>query len=387
MERGVKELRRGGEAPDRVCEAVREAASKRRRLRPRGAGSWWPDGGARALDATVDALHVRVDAEDLVATAGAGVPLDQLAVSLAAHGVFLAVDPPGEPYRTLGGALASGSPGPLAAGFGPPRDQVLGMTLVAGNGTIFRTGGRVVKNVAGFDLAKVAVGGHGAFGVIRSVHVRLRSLPAEDLTAGWCGKRDRIAAAAARLLAEGALPAALEVVSPSLAAALGLEESWTLMIRALGTHAGVEEELDWADDVVRRQGVVATDGPDDVWGRWRRSLGTLPVLLRIGADPCAWPAAADLVARTLGAAAAISVTVPRGTVRAGASEVTPDAVVRLRRECAARGWPVTLERAAAALREQCGVWGELGPRARDLTARLRAVFDPNGVFAVPLFGA
>ncbi|HWO89946.1 MAG TPA: FAD-binding protein, partial [Gemmatimonadales bacterium] len=312
------------------------------------------------------------------------VPLDQLAVALAAHGAFLALDPPGEPYRTLGGALAAAAPGPLAARFGPPRDQVLGLTAVAGNGTVFRTGGRVVKNVAGFDLAKVVIGGHGAFGIIRSVHLRLRALPAEDLTAGWVGTRERVAAAAARLLAAGAMPAAMEVVSPALAATLGIGREWTLMVRALGTPEGVEEELDWVDEQVRPAGLAATDGPDDVWGRWRPAVGSYPVLVRIGADPGAWTAAADLAVRWLGDSAALSVTVPRGTVRACAGEAEAVRIQALRRDCAARGWPVTLERGPAELRRYCGIWGELPPGLARLTERVRAVFDPNGVFAVPL---
>lgn len=374
----------GPDGVDPVAEAVRAAAARRTRIAPRGAGTWWPDRDEPVLDTASDAMHVRVDAEDLVATAGAGVPLDQLAVTLSAHGAFLALDAPGAPYRTLGGALAAAAPGPLAARFGPPRDQVLGLSAVAGNGTVFRTGGRVVKNVAGFDLAKVVIGGHGAFGIIRSVHLRLRALPAEDLTAGWVGTRERVAAAAARLLGAGALPAAMEVVGPALAATLGIDQEWTLMVRALGTPNGVEEELDWVDEQVRQAGVTPSGGPDDVWGRWRPAVGAYPVLVRIGADPGAWTDAADLVVRRLGVAAAVSVTVPRGTVRAGAGEAEAERIEALRRDCAARGWPVTLERGPAELRRRCGVWGELPPGLARLTERIRAVFDPNGVFAVPL---
>src|SRR3972149_4200064 len=78
----------------------------------------------------------------------------------------------------------SRSGAPLAALFGPPRDQVLGLSMIAGNGTLLRVGGRVVKNVAGFDLAKAVIGAHGGFGAIVEVHLRLRARAQADRTAG-----------------------------------------------------------------------------------------------------------------------------------------------------------------------------------------------------------
>src|SRR6185369_16106308 len=134
-------------------------------------------------------------------------------------------------------------PGPLAALFGPPRDQVIGLTFVAGAGTTVRTGGRVVKNVAGFDLAKLVVGGRGAFGVIAEAHLRLRAIPEADLTRTWIGSRAEIAQATARLMNAGAMLAALEVTGSGLRAGMDAG-TWTMMARALGTGVGVAEELD-----------------------------------------------------------------------------------------------------------------------------------------------
>ncbi|MFI5207993.1 MAG: FAD-binding oxidoreductase, partial [Gemmatimonadales bacterium] len=238
-------------ALDRLTAEVRRAASHRGRLVPRGSGGWWTDAtpGSVPLDCAVPGGLTRLDAADLVATAGAGCTLADLETGLAEHGAWLALDPPGPRTRTLGGVLGSGASGPLAAGFGPPRDQVLGLTIVAGNGEVVRTGGRVVKNVAGFDLAKLVIGGHGAFGIVVEAHLRLRARPAADRTRAWA--LADAPALAQRLLAAGVTGAAFEVVSPALAEALGLPLSWTLLLRALGTADGVDEELDAASAALR----------------------------------------------------------------------------------------------------------------------------------------
>lgn len=391
-----------------VSEAVRAAAARRARLYPRGSGSWWPDAppGARMLELSSHADLTRLDAADLMATAGAGSRLDALAGSLAEAGAWLALDPPGSPTRSLGGALAAGGGGPLSAGFGPPRDQVLGMTLVAGNGTVVRFGGRVVKNVAGFDLGKVVIGGHGGFGIIVEVHLRLRARPEADRTRAWAGPLAGVASAAARLIAAGCAPAALEVLHPDLATALGAgdagsapagrhpdpgyaEGDWVLALRAIGTAPGVEEELDAAARAVEAapgcREVGFGEGDDArAWTRWRTAVGAWPVVLRVGTDPAAWADALALACEHAGAVLGASVTVPRGTVRIGAATLAPAAIADLRQAAARRGWPVTLERADAATRAAAGVWGALPAGALQLTRALRAAFDPDSVFDVPL---
>ena len=92
--------------------------------------------------------------------------------ALAAQRLWLAIDPPGRPERSVGSVAATATAGPLREGFGPVRDHVLGCTVVTGDGRIVRAGGRVVKNVAGFDLAKLHVGGFGAFGITTSASAR-----------------------------------------------------------------------------------------------------------------------------------------------------------------------------------------------------------------------
>jgi glycolate oxidase FAD binding subunit len=119
---------------------------------------------------------IEVDAEEGVARALAGTPLGELREAVDAAGWALPFDPPGL-HTTLGGTLAAAAIGPRHLGFGPPRDLVLGMDVVLGDGVRTRCGGRVVKNVTGYDLMKLQVGAHGSFGVISAAWLRLRPKP------------------------------------------------------------------------------------------------------------------------------------------------------------------------------------------------------------------
>jgi glycolate oxidase FAD binding subunit len=115
-------------------------------------------------------------AGDLVVTAGAGTPLDTLQAHLAEQGQRLTADPP-VPGGTVGGMVATGLSGGLRLAHGAVRDLIIGMSAVRADGVVHRSGGRVVKNVAGYDLAKLHTGAYGTLGVITSVTFRLHPLP------------------------------------------------------------------------------------------------------------------------------------------------------------------------------------------------------------------
>lgn len=328
---------------------------------------------------TASAGLLRLDAADLVATAGGDVTLAELDEAARAAGAWVALDAPGPRTRRLRDALGSGTPGPLAAFFGPPRDQVIGLAFRAGDGTLVRTGGRVVKNVAGFDLAKLVVGGHGAFGVVEEAHLRLRARPEADATRLWLGGQDDIAIVAARLMHAGCLPAAFEVVSPSAGLVAG---GWGLLMRAMGTGVGVEEELE-AASALAGESVSEVPVADDVWPRWSGLVGAWQVCVRIGTDPSRWNDAVHLASKH--GATAFSVTVPRGTVRAHFEPGRADALRALRRDAAARGWPVTIETADAATLASVGVWGAMPAGTLRIAQALRATLGPEGTQGIPLW--
>jgi glycolate oxidase FAD binding subunit len=169
-----------------ASEAIAERLAAGAPVRIEGAGTkagWGrPLTGLEPLSTTEMDRIAAHDAGDFTAVLEAGVPLAVAQEAFAAAGQMLALDPPGA-QATIGGVVASADSGPLRHRYGAPRDLVIGITLALPDGTVARSGGRVIKNVAGYDLPKLAAGSYGTLGVITEVCVRLHPLPARTATA------------------------------------------------------------------------------------------------------------------------------------------------------------------------------------------------------------
>lgn len=361
-----------------VCQAAQEAGWK---LRIEGQGSWLP------LDTPADlALSTRgltritaISGADLVATVEAGVPLDALRAELERQRLWLALDPPGRPDRTLGGIVASGTAGALRHGFGAVRDHVLGCTVATGDGRLVEAGGRVVKNVAGYDLTKLHAGGFGGFGVITELHLRLRAQPAADRTLVARGDRAALCHAARRVVDRQAGVVALEILSPALAA----RPDWSLATRITGTPEGVAAE---SSRLELESGISwERFSPDSATAFWqfvaRAPLGG-SVSIRLGTLLDGVEDTLDLVTETLGEGI-LSAGAGSGALRwAGDPDATT--LLALRRRAAEREIPLTLERGPWALRRQVGHFGAYREGVGQLVDRLRETFDPRRSIAVAL---
>jgi glycolate oxidase FAD binding subunit len=156
------------------------------------------------------------EAGDLTCTVEAGIRLSALEAALAPAGQRLSLDPPGDP--TIGACLGASLSGPLRHRFGAPRDLVLGVTLVLADGTIANAGGKVVKNVAGYDLGKLVCGSRGRLAFIGRVSLRLHPVPAA--TATVVVESDDVTGVAAALLASQLVPSAVDVLHPGRVAVL-----------------------------------------------------------------------------------------------------------------------------------------------------------------------
>ena len=168
-------------------DRLRDAVARSRALRVVAGGSWLDANRPVHADAMLDLNSqvgiVEYEPGDLTLTARAGTTLDEITRATAAHGQWLSLDPYGDSSRaTLGATIATGSYGPLAHSFGTPRDMTLGVEFVTGAADVVRGGGRVVKNVAGFDLTRLVTGSWGTLGVITEATVRLRAIPPVEAT-------------------------------------------------------------------------------------------------------------------------------------------------------------------------------------------------------------
>jgi glycolate oxidase FAD binding subunit len=372
------------ESTREVADRVRAARAARRPLRITGAARWLDAGrpcrAGETLEIGAQTGVVEYEPGDLTLTARAGTSLAELARVTRAEGQWLPLDPFGAADGTIGATMATASAGPLSSAFGTPRDQAIGCELVTGAGEIVRAGGRVVKNVAGFDLVRLAVGAWGTLGVITEVSLRLRALPERERTLAIdVGAED----AWRWLRASEFTPLAAELLSPPLARALGASAaSSTLLLRLGGNDAYVAAAAESAS---------ALGTPREVDGRIWDALAAIEppgsAVIRLSTAPSRvaplWERAASIVERAGGIAHA---TLRRGVVRcilpvSGGGE---DELARL------RGMVGALQHLASSIVERlpASLWASLvPPTAMDrLSIGARDAFDPDRLLNPGILG-
>lgn len=366
---------------DAVALLLGTAHAEGWRVRVEGAGTWMPGDAPADLAVTTRRLD-RVESvhpQDLVATVEAGLGVDLLRHQLADRGTWLGLDPPGAQGRTIGSVLATAAAGPLRHGLGAVREHVLGLRVVTGDGRVVESGGAVMKNVAGYDLTKLQVGGFGAFGIIVQAHLRLRALPRADVTAMLEGPRDELARIAADVMDARLEPVALELVSPALAR----RERWTLAVRLAGSAALVAAgEAGLRAVTGGRTAQLRAEEAAAFWRHASEGLAARSVTLRLGGVAAATEELLDLVQHQLGDEW-MTATPGVGLVR-WAGDATAERLRHVRKALAAIEVPLTLERAAWPLRSVVGHFGAYREGVGPLVAGLRRTFDPGERLVVPI---
>lgn len=371
-----------------VAAIVADAAERHAPLRIVGRGHWLDAGGPPPDDTTplaVDALSgiVAYTPGDLTLTARAATPLATIAAVTAEHGQWLALDPFGSPDGTLGATVATASAGPLAHTFGTPRDATLGIEAVTGTGAVIRSGGRVVKNVAGFDLTRLFTGAWGTLGVLTEITVRLRARPPVDETwavavpAGGAALDALCAATRAAPIA----PLALELLDARLAADVGLGERDVLLVRLGGGPDAVSAQRTAVQTLGLTESVSTT-----VWDALRGIEPPGAAVARVSDLPArladCWRLAGEV-----GGAAPIRrhASVGRGVVRVIAAAGDAPAVAALIHAARAggdAGGPTVI---AERLPRTAGPAPWSVPNAA-LARRVKQAFDPAGVLNPGLLG-
>jgi FAD/FMN-containing dehydrogenase len=239
-----------------IVSAIGENVATRTPLRITGRSNWLDAGrpvrSARALSLRDDTGVVSYVPGDLTLTVRAGTTLAEIERVTLEHDQWLPLDPYGSSDGTIGATIATASAGPLASGFGLPRDLLLGLEFVNGSGEIIRAGGKVVKNVAGFDLSRLLTGSWGTLGVITEVTLRLYARPRADRTF-VISLRGEQAKALAHAAYTSISPYALQLVSASVARALGLGEHPACLVRLGGNDAVVAEQLIVLSQIARTE--------------------------------------------------------------------------------------------------------------------------------------
>ena len=274
-----------------VCEVMKLASSEHWAVAPAGAMTWLDAGNIpNRIDLVLSTQRlnhiIEHEPADLVAIAEAGVTLRNFNDALEQKGQWLPLDPPDEENgrATIGGVVATGLGGAQQFGYGAPRRHVIGMKVVLADGSLIKVGGRVVKNVAGYDLCKLFTGSYGTLGVIVEVNFKLRPIPLETRTILAPGNRAELLQQAQRVIASRLFPVAVELLSPKFAIATELAEAdeHLLLIRFAGSANAVIDQTNRAVEMfaVNNGHRPARMISDDklIW----RSLAALP--LRHAAD-------------------------------------------------------------------------------------------------------
>jgi glycolate oxidase FAD binding subunit len=338
---------------------------------------------------------------DLTATVEAGMTVEAFQTALRSRGQWLSLDPADADRATVGGVLATNAYGPRRHLYGTARDLLIGVTVVTADGAVVKGGGKVVKNVAGYDLPKLFIGSFGTLGVIAEATVKLRPLAEQEELVSVRFERLKDAGAAVKAVAASDLiPNAVELLDGAAAAGAGLAAGSTGSSGAVLVVGfdGIQEQVDW-----QRAELARLTGP--LSGRDVRQLdaGAWP---RLGpAARAAFPTPAAVVslvvlpsqvaeimeqgagiARARGLASAWAAHAGVGVMRAAlSSDPAPKdpaalaAVITEWREMArAGGGHANLEWAPLAVKSHVPVWDDPGAAGR-IMERIKAQLDPRNI--------
>jgi glycolate oxidase FAD binding subunit len=389
------------EALDALRATVARRVEAGQAIYPQGGGTALDYGGTPtapgvAIDTTALARVLDYPAADMTITVEAGMSLRRLQEILGAHNQRLPLDAPCDDRATLGGIFATNTSGPRRYGAGRPRDHIIGIGFVTADGKLIRGGGRVVKNVAGYDFPKLLTGSLGTLGVIAEMTFKVRPRP-ETGALVWLPV-DQTSELAARLDAlntSATRPMAVELLNRPAARRVGAAwnlpvADWVLVVGYEDNAAAVTWQVERLRAEIAAAGLQVVRASDDatpdelIWTGLGDGLaggsGMGPLQLVANIRPSGVAAFGSRLdpERWLVQAHAGNGIVRAQAVGEWGIEEAGSLLAELRREAVSQGGNVILARCPVEWKPILGVWGE--PRGdRDVMARIRQAFDPTGL--------
>lgn len=332
---------------------------------------------------------------DLTVTVEAGMNFAQLQKTLASSRQFLALDPTFPEYATLGGIVATADAGSWRQRYGGVRDMLLGLSFVRADGQMAKAGGRVVKNVAGYDLMKLFTGSFGTLGIISQVTFRVYPQAEASQTVILTGLKEGITQATKTLLASALTPISADLLSsqlmdtlrPKISTEMG--SGMGLVVRFQSVKESVKEQSTRLLEVGQQlglQGVIfSADDEAELWQKLPEPIWTSPstpaIICKIGIRPSDAVTLLDQLDQTsqrgIGLIHAGSGI---GWLRFDSLEMKPQAILEIRSFCQSHGGFLTILEAPVPLKQQLDVWGYNG-NALDLMRRIKKQFDPENLLS------
>ena len=376
----AQELKPVPDTPAEMAEMLRRASEQKLSVALRGAGTKldWGRPSPR-VDATLSTrgLH-RVIAHqhgDLTATIEAGASLRDVNVALSLHGQWLPLDPSFASEATIGGILATNDSGPLRHRYGTPRDLVIGTEIATADGVLAKSGGHVVKNVAGYDLSKLLAGSFGSLAAIVNATFKLSPLPVASRTVVAAARdAEELARFVREVMASQLEPIAFEIHVPSFA----------LMLRFASVPAAVDAQARAAEMMLGAAKLYEGDAERSLWSHHNERVWTgtgaivraswLPanVATAIGELKSCAAASRVMEIEMLGRAA-----VGSGLVRINGEAKAQARAIEHLRQSASFG-NIVLRRGSTELKSLVDVWDGSAER-EPLFASLKRAFDPQGI--------
>lgn len=368
------------ETAEQLAEALARAASHSRIIELEGNGTKRSMGGAvRRADEHISTARLnrvlQYEPHDLTISVEAGLPWCDFTGRLAANRQMVPLDPPFASSATVGGVIAANCSGPRRRLYGTARDLVIGMTFATVEGELVKSGGMVVKNVAGLDMAKLLSGSFGTLAAIAVVNFKL--IPAPDVERSFLLPFESAAAAIAarnRILSGVLQPAALDLLNPAAAAKLG-NAAWLLAVRVGGNLAAVDR---YERELAALADGVALEG-DRHTSLWRYVEEFTPGYLARHRE-----AVVVRVSCTLKDVEPVMAAFPGPAIARAGSGVAygyfEDSVTASAWAIAAiaRGWVAVLEFSPAERKTGLDLWPS--PRADfELMRRVKHLFDPTAM--------
>jgi len=336
---------------------------------------------------------------DLTVTVETGVKYQDLQAVLARAGQFLAIDPPYDASATIGGILATGSAGALRHRYNSVRDMCLGIEFVRSDGEVVKAGGRVVKNVAGYDLMKLLTSSYGTLGIASTVTFRLYPLPEYTQIALVTGTAKSIAQAQQQISTSVLTPTACDLLSASAIAGLGFEHGIGLAVQFSSLKASVIEQCDRLMTIAQELNLQfqIINNAQDFWQllqtlMWQDELRNLDkppnnkVVCKLGILPSASVAFLEQCEQIFGNQSyylQIHVGSGLGILRVEDGqdlEIIVDQIAKVRSIAELHSGFLTILEAPHRLKFHQNVWGYRG-NARDLMNKIQKQFDARGILS------
>lgn len=387
---------------DELARIVASAAKENAAVIPWGGGTMQHLGNApRRYDISLDLTRlnriVEYTPDDLTITVEAGTTLAAVQTELAQHNQFLPLDPPVPIRATIGGTLATNANGPLRLRYGTARDFVLGMTVVNAEGKITKSGGKVVKNVAGYEMAKLNIGALGTLGVIAQATFKLYPKPQDEFTVAAAFKNASDACKTVQAIWNLTTPPlSIELLGAKLAHAVGLkteQNDFVVVTRFGGTKTVVDAAANKAQEAARETNASSVEmiSASAPW----QSIADLPVtlrdarpsgaLLQISLPPSQLNAALEKIAER---AQAVGIESYEWSAHAATAilyvafdaeeEKIVEEIKHWRWALAHLQAHLVIEHAPQAVKEKISVWGDPGAE-HFIAQRLKEKFDPQWI--------